>query len=121
MRSLRTAIFWITGILLWVFALSIGLAWIDFGYLDVRTVVTMGLMLLPLLGVAIGALIWTRAQEKNEEQNLTETKEIELPRSHGKASAIRAAIRPPVADFKQTTATSSASRNLEPVEKGDHK
>lgn len=129
MRSLRTAILWITGILLWTFALSIGLAWLDFGYLDVRTAVSMGLMLLPLLGIAAGILAWTRAQESAEEKDLAQkppagpAPEPGPAATHGKASVSRGELRLPAEDHKTASATSTSSitRKNAPIGKGDSK
>lgn len=63
MSSLKIAVLWITGILIWIFTLSVGLAWYKFGYLDVDTIRTMGLLLLPLVITAIAILIWADSKE----------------------------------------------------------
>lgn len=79
MRSLRIAILWILGIILWVFGLTVGLGWLEFGYLDWKTIVTMGLILLPVLGVAIGTLVWTRVREVAEEAKLEKKVKVAEP------------------------------------------
>lgn len=86
MRSLRIAILWIIGILLWVFGLTIGLAWFQFGFLDWKTIATMGVILVPVLGVAIGVLVWTHVHEAAEEAALKEkmasAKQLDIQVSH---------------------------------------
>lgn len=46
-------IVWGTGILLWVFGLSIFLSYFAFGHLDFNTVARMAWILLPVLAVAV--------------------------------------------------------------------
>ena len=62
----RKAILLMSGMLVWVFALSAGLAWYQFGYLDWKTVGSMGLILMPLLVVAIGVLLFMDLRERSE-------------------------------------------------------
>lgn len=57
MTTLQKGILWMLGCLVFVFALSIGLGWYCFGYLDLGTAGAMGLMLCPVLGVAAW-LVW---------------------------------------------------------------
>lgn len=64
MTPLQKGTVWILGCLLFVFALSIGLSWIGFGYLDLETVWKMGLMMLPILGAAAVVLLWTGREEE---------------------------------------------------------
>ena len=50
MNTLNKGILWAGGCLAFVFALSIGLSWYTFGYLDTHTVALMVAMMFPLLG-----------------------------------------------------------------------
>jgi cytochrome c oxidase assembly factor CtaG len=61
MNSLQKATLWVVGCLVLVFALSIGLSWYQFGYLDWATTGQMALMLLPVLAAAAVVL---RREEK---------------------------------------------------------
>jgi hypothetical protein len=64
MTSLRKGIFVMVAILTFVFALSIGLSWYSFGYLDWSTVSTMGMMLMPVLAAATVIVLWTENPER---------------------------------------------------------
>ena len=64
MTPLQKGTIWIVGCLIFVFALSVGLSWFSFGYLDVATVWRMSLMLLPILGASAMVLMWTGREEE---------------------------------------------------------
>lgn len=59
MSSLEKGVLWMVGILIFVFALCIGLSWYSFEYIDWKTVSTMGLMLLPVIGAASVVVLWS--------------------------------------------------------------
>lgn len=59
MSTLQKGILWMTGCLVFVFALSIGLSWYSYGELDLGVVAQMGMMLLPVLGAACAIILWT--------------------------------------------------------------
>ena len=67
MTSLQKGTLWAMGCLVFVFALSIGLSWYFYGYLDGETVAKMGLMLLPVMGAAAILLQWAEAEEVRKE------------------------------------------------------
>lgn len=58
MKPLQKGILWAAGCVLLVFGLSLTLARLSFGYVDLNTVRPMILMLLPLLGAAAVAVVW---------------------------------------------------------------
>ncbi len=62
MTTLQKGVLWVTGCLILVFAMSIGLSWYTFEYLDSGTVLTMTLMLLPVLGAAAVVAVWSEAE-----------------------------------------------------------
>lgn len=64
MSSLQKGVLWVSGCLVLVFAMSIGLSWYTFEYLDAKTVLTMTLMLLPVLGAAAVVAVWGEGGEK---------------------------------------------------------
>jgi hypothetical protein len=66
MNSLQKATLWVVGCLVLVFALSVGLSWYQFGYLDWVTTAQMGLMLLPVLGAAAFVLLRAGKQANGE-------------------------------------------------------
>ncbi|MBI2899640.1 MAG: hypothetical protein HYY17_05605 [Planctomycetes bacterium] len=67
MTPLQKGSIWIVGCLIFVFALSIGLSWYSFGYLDLSTVWKMGLVLLPIQGAATMVVVWAGRDEKRLE------------------------------------------------------
>lgn len=80
MSTLQKGILWMTGCLVFVFALSIGLSWYSYGELDLGVVAQMGMMLLPVLGAATAIMLWTErkpaptepADEMHHEHELEE-------------------------------------------------
>lgn len=68
MTSKQKYVAWGTGILLWVFGLSIFLSALNFGYLDLPTVKHMLWILLPLLVVAAVLLYVFKRQAGPEEK-----------------------------------------------------
>ena len=63
MKPLQKSVLIVAGIFVWMFALSAGLAWYQFGYLDEETVIIMGGLLLPVLGAALLVLAWASSRE----------------------------------------------------------
>lgn len=66
MSPIQKGLIWIAAILVAIFALSIGLSWYTFGYLDSKTVGSMALLLLPILGSACVAFVWTANVETSK-------------------------------------------------------
>ena len=70
MNTLQKGTILIAGIVVFVFALSIGLSWYSFGFMDWSTVSLMVLILLPILGAATAVFAWS---EKTDRVASTET------------------------------------------------
>jgi hypothetical protein len=64
MTTLKKGLLWVAGCLTLVFALSIGLSWYSFGYLDTQTIAWMALMLVPILG----AIAWVALGESQRDR-----------------------------------------------------
>lgn len=97
MTSLQKGVLWMAGCLVFVFASSIGLSWIVFGYLDAPTTVCMILMLLPVLAVA--AVIALRAGRDRA--------------TGASASSLWAAERKPAGDARPETPAGERERDFE--------
>ena len=64
MNTLKKGILWAVGCLTLVFALSIGLSWYTFGYLDSHTVTLMAAMMFPLLA----GVVWVAFSESQRDR-----------------------------------------------------
>ncbi len=64
MNTLHKGILWASGCLTFVFALSIGLSWYTFGFLDTHTVALMAVMMFPLLG----GVVWVASGESQRDR-----------------------------------------------------
>ena len=64
MNTLKKGILWAAGCLAFVFALSIGLSWYTFGYLDTHTAALMAAMMFPLLG----GVVWIALIESHRDR-----------------------------------------------------
>lgn len=64
MSPLEKGVILMVAILFFVFALCIGLSWYSFQYVDWKTVSTMGLMLLPVVGAASIVVLWTERRTR---------------------------------------------------------
>ena len=67
-----------TGCLVFVFALSIGLSWYSYGELDLTVVAQMGMMLLPILGASVAMMMWTERKPAAPEDAKESQHEPEL-------------------------------------------
>ncbi len=67
MSAFQKGVLWMAGCLVFMFVLSIVLSWLSFGYLDPTVVGEMGMMLMPLLAVAVLVFFWSeRGNRKSE-------------------------------------------------------
>ncbi|MBI2923785.1 MAG: hypothetical protein HYY18_22235 [Planctomycetes bacterium] len=88
MSPIQKGIIWMACIIVAIFAISIGLSWYSFGYLDWSTVGSMGLLLLPILGAASVAFVWTARVETSRsprEVAAPAATPVESPRSQSTA------------------------------------
>lgn len=81
MKGYKVTAIWMTGLLIGIFALSIGLSWYNFGYLDMDTVYKMGLLLMPIVGATLVVLVWPEPKRVREPATQDERKRISVTKS----------------------------------------
>ncbi|MBI4245342.1 MAG: hypothetical protein HY606_14735 [Planctomycetes bacterium] len=90
MSGWKKGVIWIMGLLTWVFALSIGLGWYNFGYLDVG-IITMMLQtfLFPVLLVGVVLIVIPEKKVRPKQSRYAEVPlQFMETRSHRKGTEV---------------------------------